>query len=192
MATKTMHLRHVWRTVNDGNQELKVLALQQWYEAEGWEHPDYVKVGGFWEDVEISLVEPDKGPHDTAPDAQGGEDAMYVIFDGPPSHEAPHFVEVEDSKGRSVSGPAKWEPYGKYFRLGPFYTAPITFNKNKYYVHYNGAAVFVKEAEFFLQQKKESPEWNTSAWYGPIEADGIEQARSKGQDMVQWMKACLG
>lgn len=65
-------------------------------------------------------------------------------------------------------------------------------NKNKYYVHYNGAAVFVKEAEFFLQQKKESPEWDTSAWYGPIEADDIEQARSKGQDMIRWMKTCLG
>jgi len=27
--------------------------LQQWYECEGHEHPDYLKAGGEWEDVEI-------------------------------------------------------------------------------------------------------------------------------------------
>lgn len=62
MAIKTMCLRHVWRTVSDGDQQLKVLALQQWYMAEGWEHPDYVEAGGYWQDVEISLAESNDGP----------------------------------------------------------------------------------------------------------------------------------
>lgn len=53
MAEKTMDLRHVWRVANDGNGDVKVLALQQWHKAEGWEHEDIVKDGGYWEDVEI-------------------------------------------------------------------------------------------------------------------------------------------
>lgn len=31
--------------------------LQQWFEAEGWEHADYVAAGGYWEDVPI-VTEP--------------------------------------------------------------------------------------------------------------------------------------
>ena len=58
----TAHLRHVWRTLNDGNGEHRVLALQQWEAAEGWEHESYVKNGGRWEDVEISTREPVEGP----------------------------------------------------------------------------------------------------------------------------------
>lgn len=54
----------------------------------------------------------------------------------------------------------------------------------QFYVHYNGASVFVKEAEFFQQQKRDSPEWDTSAWVGPIDADGINHARDIGQRMV--------
>jgi hypothetical protein len=56
MAIKTMNLRHVWRTVNDCNEDLKVLVLQQWHKAEGSENEDYVN-GGFWKDVDISSCE---------------------------------------------------------------------------------------------------------------------------------------
>jgi len=30
--------------------------LQQWHEAEGWEHDDYVSAGGEWQDVETVIV----------------------------------------------------------------------------------------------------------------------------------------
>jgi hypothetical protein len=56
---------------------------------------------------------------------------------------------------------------------------------NRFYVHFNGAAVFVKTASYFLQQKKENPSWNTSAWHGPIEAEGIEHARMIGEQLVR-------
>lgn len=62
MAIPTNHLRHVWRTVYDENGALKVLTLQQWYEAERGDHPVYVKDGGFWRDVEISTTELNAGP----------------------------------------------------------------------------------------------------------------------------------
>lgn len=55
----------------------------------------------------------------------------------------------------------------------------------QFMIHYNGAAVYVKEREFFLAQKAESPNWDTSAWHGPIEADGVEHARMIGQGMVR-------
>lgn len=54
-----------------------------------------------------------------------------------------------------------------------------------YYIVHNGAAVFVKEAAFFQQQKIENPNWDTSRWKGPINADGVEHARMIGQQMVQ-------
>jgi hypothetical protein len=57
----TTQLRQVWRTLNDGNGDVKVLSLQQWYEAEGWEHPDIVTNGGYWEDVPVSSTEPEQG-----------------------------------------------------------------------------------------------------------------------------------
>ena len=56
---------------------------------------------------------------------------------------------------------------------------------NRYYVHFNGFAVFVKEAEFLKQQKRDCPSWNTSAWVGPIAADGVEHARMIGEQMAQ-------
>ncbi|MFY2597286.1 hypothetical protein ACOTHJ_16025 [Achromobacter xylosoxidans] len=56
--------------------------------------------------------------------------------------------------------------------------------QGSYYVHFNGVSVFVKEAEFFEQQKRDEPSWNTSRWKGPICADSIEQARSIGQQMA--------
>ena len=47
----------------------------------------------------------------------------------------------------------------------------------KFMFHSNGAAVFVKELEFFNQQKAASPNWDTSAWKGPITAKTVEEAR---------------
>lgn len=55
----------------------------------------------------------------------------------------------------------------------------------RYFVHFNGAVVFVKEAAFFEQQRRENPKWDTSAWKGPIAADGVEHARMIGQQMVE-------
>ena len=50
-------------------------------------------------------------------------EAVYVIFDGPPSHESGRFVEVENAQGKSVSA-GEWKPNGGtvYWQLGPFYT----------------------------------------------------------------------
>lgn len=53
--TPTVHLRHVWRTYNDGNGPVRVLALQQWVE-----FPDDKQ--GWWEDVEVSNTESDSSP----------------------------------------------------------------------------------------------------------------------------------
>lgn len=55
---------------------------------------------------------------------------------------------------------------------------------DQFYVHFNGAAVFVKEASFLQAQKEDSPDWDTSAWAGPISADGVNHARVIGQQMV--------
>lgn len=49
----TLDFRHVWRNESDGNGEQKVLALQQWYKVEGWEHDDYLAQGGEWRDIPI-------------------------------------------------------------------------------------------------------------------------------------------
>lgn len=35
--------------------------------------------------------------------------AIYIIFDGPPDHEAPRFVEIENPEGRSIRI-GEWEP----------------------------------------------------------------------------------
>jgi len=49
---------------------------------------------------------------------------LYVIFDGPPSHESGRFVEVETADGKSVNA-GTWENHsGKYWRLGPLYREP--------------------------------------------------------------------
>ncbi len=51
---------------------------------------------------------------------------VFVIFDGPPSHESGRFVEVETEDRRSVrAGEWKERPDG-YWTLGPFYLAPPT------------------------------------------------------------------
>jgi len=60
----TLTFRHVWRILNDGNGEIKVLTLQQWYKNEGWEHSRFDVDGGSWEDIEVSIKEPSKGPEE--------------------------------------------------------------------------------------------------------------------------------
>lgn len=50
---------------------------------------------------------------------------------------------------------------------------------SRYYVHFNGAAVFVKEAEFFKSQGGLTEDWG-KAWKW-LEADGIEHARLLGE-----------
>ncbi len=55
------------------------------------------------------------------------EDAVYVLFDGPPGPEAGRFVEVEDQRGRGVGdGAFSWAQVGKHWTLGPFYRQPTT------------------------------------------------------------------
>ena len=41
---------------------------------------------------------------------------MRIVFDGPPSHEAPRFIEVNDSHGRSIR-PGYWVQNGDYWEL---------------------------------------------------------------------------
>ena len=53
---------------------------------------------------------------------QGKLQELYVIFDGPPTHEAGRFVEVENTEGKSVSTNCEWvEQSNGYWALGPFY-----------------------------------------------------------------------
>ena len=55
-------------------------------------------------------------------------EAVYVIFDGPPSHTSGRFLEVETDDGRSVNT-GEWElcparySFGEVWRLGPFVDA---------------------------------------------------------------------
>lgn len=52
---------------------------------------------------------------------------LYVVFDGPPSHESGRFVELETEDGRSV-GPAEsgaeWREQGGLWYLGPLFPNP--------------------------------------------------------------------
>jgi hypothetical protein len=56
MTIATTQFRQVWRTLNDGNEDVKVLLLQQWHETEGWEHPEVAKYAGYWMDVSIATA----------------------------------------------------------------------------------------------------------------------------------------
>lgn len=53
--TPTARLRFIWRSdkvvLNGEEFDNHQRILQQWWEAEGWEHPDTVSAGGRWEDV---------------------------------------------------------------------------------------------------------------------------------------------
>ena len=56
----------------------------------------------------------------------GDVEPVYVIFDGPPSPDAPRFVEVETKDGFSVGGFELENHRGTdYWRLGPFYPVPL-------------------------------------------------------------------
>ena len=61
-ANLEFRFRQVWRTVNDGTSDVRVLALQLWVPAEEWFHHDWKKNGGYWEDIEISMTEPEDNP----------------------------------------------------------------------------------------------------------------------------------
>ncbi len=50
-----------------------------------------------------------------------------------------------------------------------------------FYVHYNGASWFVKEAEFFSSQKGHEEEWG-KAWT-PIRAQSIAEVRTLCEQM---------
>jgi hypothetical protein len=41
---------------------------------------------------------------------------LHIVFDGPPSHNAPIFIEVETADGKSINA-GKWEQRGEYWHL---------------------------------------------------------------------------
>jgi hypothetical protein len=41
---------------------------------------------------------------------------IHIVFDGPPSHDSPRFIEVEDANGKSIRV-GEWEHRGKYWHL---------------------------------------------------------------------------
>lgn len=48
---------------------------------------------------------------------------LFVVFDGPPSHESGRFVEVENESGQGRGGLVWDEMTDGYWRLGPFVDA---------------------------------------------------------------------
>lgn len=58
--TPTNKLRFVERKdfTDDPANPVTRRVLQQWWEAEGWEHEAYVKAGGEWQDVPLETEEP--------------------------------------------------------------------------------------------------------------------------------------
>jgi hypothetical protein len=51
---------------------------------------------------------------------------FYIVFDGPPNHEAGRFVEVEDEQGRGLkAGTWTERRHGGYWQLGPFVEASV-------------------------------------------------------------------
>lgn len=55
-----------------------------------------------------------------------GEEALVVIFDGPPCHECGRFVEVETTDGRSVRAGEWRKREDGLWALGPFFTTKAT------------------------------------------------------------------
>lgn len=51
-----------------------------------------------------------------------------------------------------------------------------------HYVHHNGAAAFVKTAEYFAEGKRSDPNWKTDAWRGVV-ATSIDDARKQCEEM---------
>jgi hypothetical protein len=56
-------IRHVWREINDGNQTIKVLALQQWFISKNWKPSDHLNDRGEWRDVPIIINETTSPPN---------------------------------------------------------------------------------------------------------------------------------
>jgi len=56
MAKPTVHFRHVFRDVNEGNGPLRVLAIQQWWQSDDDDNSTVLSNGGYWEDLEISYT----------------------------------------------------------------------------------------------------------------------------------------
>lgn len=56
---------------------------------------------------------------------------------------------------------------------------------DSYYVSCSGAAVFVKEAEFFKSQGGLTESWGKN-WKGPISAGSIHDARMKGAELFKF------
>ena len=52
-----------FRQVNDSSG---IVRMEQWYEVEGYEHPDFIVNGGMWESVPIVNVR-HSTPEDSAP-----------------------------------------------------------------------------------------------------------------------------
>lgn len=49
---------------------------------------------------------------------------LWVVFDGPPSHESGRFVEVHNAEGEGVTVEAQWMDEGDgFWTLGPFVDA---------------------------------------------------------------------
>ena len=104
-------------------------AMEHFHEANGDSEPDPVErlrfycslamQGQDWLDVE---------PFFDALKAGQGE-PVFIIFNGPPDHNAPQFIEVETADGRSVGLQPGWHKYPEdiaiaegLWRLGPLYT----------------------------------------------------------------------
>lgn len=56
-------------------------------------------------------------------EAQEKCEPVFIVFDGPPSHDSGRFVEVETVGGKSISA-GEWNKVSGFWNLGPFYTRP--------------------------------------------------------------------
>lgn len=50
---RSIQMHPFYKTADGGPAFQTYRVLQQWWDAEGWEHPDYVKQGGEWRDVPL-------------------------------------------------------------------------------------------------------------------------------------------
>lgn len=83
-------------------------------------------------------------------------DGLYVVFDGPPSHESGRFIELEDVEGHGVGDVAEWvDRSDGYWTLGPFYTA-------------TGALTDRERAALHLVAKERSVDRSGAAWEEPL------------------------
>ena len=48
--------------MNFGDGDVEFVGLQQWYAVEGWEHEDYIRNGGWWQDVPVSRTSNEEDP----------------------------------------------------------------------------------------------------------------------------------